>query len=70
MRAWGFREEGETVSDPKTDTLYRVFRGGCWIDFVPSWVRAAARDSDAPSYRNSIIGFRCARGGSERKVKP
>ena len=61
---------GEAVSNPKTDTLYRVYRGGCWYDNAPSWVRAASRFTFGPAYRDNNLGFRCARGGSERKVKP
>ncbi len=59
-----------------TDTLYRVYRvyrvyrGGGWYIGVPSWLRAASRGSNVPAVRDSRIGFRCARGGSERKVKP
>ena len=53
-----------------TDTLYRVYRGGCWYDNAPSWVRAASRGANVPAKRFNFLGFRCARGGSERKVKP
>lgn len=44
--------------------LLRVYRGGGWSDSDrdPSWVRAAARDRDAPAYRSYVLGFRCARG--------
>jgi len=60
------------MSDPKPtpDNRYRVNRGGCWSSLVPSWVRAASRLSDEPADRSSYLGFRCARGGCERKVKP
>jgi formylglycine-generating enzyme required for sulfatase activity len=70
VRARGFRKEGEAVSDPKTDTLLRVYRGGSWYSHVPSWVRAASRYSFVPAVRSHFLGFRCARVGSERKVKP
>ncbi len=58
------------MSNPKTDTLLRVNRGGGWFNFDPSWVRAASRYSFVPAIRDDRLGFRCARGGSERKVKP
>ena len=70
MRARGFRKEGETVSNPKTYTLLRVLRGGSWYIINPSRVRVAIRDRDEPTSRSNDLGFRCARGGSERKVKP
>ncbi len=41
-------------------SLYRVFRGGDWDD-SSSYLRVADRNSDAPSDRNSSIGFRVAR---------
>ena len=59
------------MSDPKpADPRRRVYRGGSWNYFVPWWVRAASRHADGPADRNYYIGFRCARGGCERKVKP
>jgi hypothetical protein len=39
----------------------RVNRGGSWDLDVPSYVRAAFRFRRDPSFRGSIIGFRCAR---------
>jgi len=36
----------------------RVDRGGSWYDNVPSWLRGATRDWDAPSGRDALIGFR------------
>ena len=51
-----------------TDTTPRVFRGGSWYDYEPSWVRAAARDSFVPAYRYGAIGFRCALRGREPRV--
>jgi formylglycine-generating enzyme required for sulfatase activity len=38
----------------------RVGRGGSWSDYA-SGCRAAARNSAAPSYKNSNLGFRCVR---------
>jgi formylglycine-generating enzyme required for sulfatase activity len=58
------------TTKPKTDNRLRVYRGGCWDNYGPSWVRAASRDTDVSAYRNIFLGFRCARGGSERRVKP
>ena len=52
------------------DNRYRVFRGGGWSLNVPSWVRAASRLSHEPAHRYNDLGFRCARVGCERKVKP
>jgi formylglycine-generating enzyme required for sulfatase activity len=51
-----------------TDTRYRVFRGGCWYNFVPSRVRAESRDTDGPAFRNNNVGFRCALRGREPRV--
>jgi len=36
----------------------RVYRGGGWYDFVPSWLRGGDRDESAPSGRYTVIGFR------------
>jgi formylglycine-generating enzyme required for sulfatase activity len=58
------------VSDPKTDTLPRVLRGGSWNDNDAVEVRVEIRSWGVPAIRRNILGFRCARGGSERKVKP
>lgn len=54
-------------------TSRRVIRGGSWSSFVPSWVRAASRDTDDPAVRSNDIGFRvrCAmRGRQPLKVTP
>ena len=50
-----------------TDTLLRVLRGGGWYSFGPSWLRAASRNTYVPASRFSFLGFRCARGGSEKR---
>jgi formylglycine-generating enzyme required for sulfatase activity len=63
----------EWCQDPYEDTYYsrspaqdppgpdsgsfRVLRGGSW-NYVPYLVRCACRRSDAPDYRNDLIGFR------------
>jgi formylglycine-generating enzyme required for sulfatase activity len=39
----------------------RVVRGGSWVSFVPSRVRAASRNWNAVSSRSFYLGFRCAR---------
>ena len=61
-----------TVKTPddskKANTLRRVLRGGSWNSDVPSWVRAASRDSDEPAYRVNFIGFRCALRGREPRA--
>jgi formylglycine-generating enzyme required for sulfatase activity len=44
-------------TDPK-DT-HRVHRGGNWA-WPPSHLRSALRGHSAPSYRDQVIGFRCA----------
>jgi len=38
----------------------RVLRGGDWTRDA-TWMRAASRDFDTPSFRGSDIGFRAAR---------
>jgi formylglycine-generating enzyme required for sulfatase activity len=43
------------------DANTRVNRGGSWYDDDASFVRAADRGWSSPSYRGSILGFRCAR---------
>lgn len=49
---------------PKNDTTScRVIRGGSWGSFVPSWVRAASRDTDDPAVRSNDIGFRTTLSG-------
>ena len=53
------------MSESKTDTRYRILRGGGWADFEPSWVRAASRYAREPAVRLYSIGFRCALRGRE-----
>ncbi len=38
-----------------------VIRGGCWLDFSPSYARGAYRNWFNASGRSSFLGFRCAR---------
>ena len=40
----------------------RVCRGGGWSSDAPALVRAALRGTNDPADRNSLLGFRCARG--------
>ena len=58
------------MNNPKPDKLPRVYRGGTWFDSDPAVVSAACRIVSTPSYRNFIIGFRCALRGREPVVKP
>lgn len=39
----------------------RVLRGGAWTA-SPGFLRATYRYSSAPDYRDSSVGFRCAKG--------
>jgi formylglycine-generating enzyme required for sulfatase activity len=52
------------VEDPTGPSRgeHRVYRGGGWINDDAGLVRAASRGADRPAYRDSGIGFRCARG--------
>jgi formylglycine-generating enzyme required for sulfatase activity len=45
----------------KYDAKTRVFRGGSWDNHTPSYVGAAFRFGDDPTYRIYSLGFRCAR---------
>ena len=38
---------------------YRVLRGGGWLHYLPTYVRAASRLDISPNYRVNDIGFRC-----------
>ena len=49
----------------RTKNSPRVYRGGVWYDFGPSWVRAASRSAAPPAYRIYSIGFRCALRGRQ-----
>jgi len=49
------------VIDPiGAGTTYRVTRGGTWQD-PPKHLRAATRNTNSPSIRNNLVGFRCVR---------
>jgi formylglycine-generating enzyme required for sulfatase activity len=56
------------VSESKTDTRLRVFRGGGWDDRDPSRVRVAFRNRIGPTLRDSSLGFRCALRGREPRA--
>ena len=48
---------GQDPTGPSSGT-YRVLRGGSWI-YNSSYLRASYRDSNLPSSRYYLIGFRC-----------
>jgi formylglycine-generating enzyme required for sulfatase activity len=43
----------------------RVFRGGSWLMYLPSKVRAVSRFKNDPGDREYALGFRCARGADK-----
>jgi sulfatase modifying factor 1 len=43
------------------DAASHVIRGGSWGDDVPSRLRSSSNSGRGPSYRDIILGFRCAR---------
>jgi formylglycine-generating enzyme required for sulfatase activity len=45
-----------------TSGASRVFRGGSWDNSSATAVRAAFRNGNSPTFRDSYLGFRCARG--------
>jgi formylglycine-generating enzyme required for sulfatase activity len=53
--------------DPRgpIETSYQVIRGGSWGS-NPRYCRSASRDSCSPGSRSSYLGFRVARGQSQR----
>ena len=59
---YGHYPSTNAVIDPEgpADGSERVMRGGSWFD-QSSRVRSAYRELDAPSNRDKILGFRCAR---------
>ena len=58
-----------TTPSKPTDTLYRVFHGGAWFVTTATDVRAAFRSDYTPSFRSSVIGFRCAQLGCRLPLK-
>ncbi|MDP6625403.1 MAG: formylglycine-generating enzyme family protein [Nitrospinota bacterium] len=55
--------ESSTKSESLTDC--RVIRGGSWNGSGVAHVRCANRDYDEPTFKNDIIGFRCAKSINE-----
>jgi formylglycine-generating enzyme len=51
--------EANVLND--TNVLYRVLRGGSWLNDNPGLFRAATRNLRTPDYGVSDIGFRCVR---------
>jgi len=41
---------------------WKVLRGGAW-GYLPSLLRTTSRLSITPDLRNTVVGFRCAKGG-------
>ena len=60
---WFGEYSGETETDPTgpEEGVYRVLRGGCWLNNAQS-VRSASRDRCEPGGRNRGYGFRLAGG--------
>jgi formylglycine-generating enzyme required for sulfatase activity len=50
-----------------TKNAPRVDRGGCWVNNVPSWVRAASRDTFEPAYPVTDVGFRTTLAGKMKR---
>lgn len=53
---------------PKTDKLYRVFRGGSWFFTTVTVVRAAFRKDFTRLNRSINIGFRCSQTVCRQQV--
>jgi len=59
---YGDRYYGQSTSqDPRGSASgsYRVFRGGGWYG-TPAILSSTFRDRNVPSYRGTLLGFRCA----------
>jgi formylglycine-generating enzyme required for sulfatase activity len=56
------------MNPPTKPSDTRVYRGGSWGNYVPSWVRAASRFTYVPADRINNIGFRCALRGREPRT--
>jgi formylglycine-generating enzyme required for sulfatase activity len=56
-----------SLEDPRgpTEATYRVIRGGCWGSAQRD-CRSASRGWSVPARRNDLLGFRVARGQSDR----
>jgi formylglycine-generating enzyme required for sulfatase activity len=55
---WYAAYPGNTVSDSRYGTKFRVLRGGAWY---ASNYRSASRDESTPDSYFNFVGFRCAR---------
>jgi formylglycine-generating enzyme required for sulfatase activity len=55
-----YSSTAQTNPTGPTSGFYRVFRGGSWYRNA-SHCRVSSRDTDAPSFRGSDLGFRLAR---------
>ncbi len=68
---WDWYDDDYYRNSPGVDPLgaegtdYRTFRGGSWR-VEARYLRSAYRDRHAPEYRHCSVGFRVARGSSER----
>ena len=56
------------VTTKTTDDRYRVCRGGSRNNTSATFVRAACRSDDTPTYRINNIGFRTAQCGCRQSV--
>jgi formylglycine-generating enzyme required for sulfatase activity len=52
----------------KPDNLYRVFRGGSWLNSVAALVRAAYRPTNDPASLYRVLGFRTVLAGRMPRV--
>ena len=53
---------------PTDDNRLRVLRGGGWLNFDATLVRAAHRSWIAPAFRDDFLSFRCAQRGCRQQV--
>jgi formylglycine-generating enzyme required for sulfatase activity len=51
---------GTTTNPRQTAGDFRLIRGGSWGS-EPNWLRGANRFGDRPTFRDFLVGFRCAR---------
>lgn len=51
----------EWTSTARGDGENRIFKGGSWMERVPTHFRSAAFSDEAPDYSSIELGFRCAR---------
>ncbi len=76
MRDYNESSENDPLGPPTDEGAERVVRGGSW-DSSARDVRSACRGADEPGYRDSNLGFRCARvqrepggsAGAERRSR-